>query len=161
MPEQLEKDQAAFWRKVQKTDSCWIWTASLNNHGYGQFRRGRKHGAMAHRFAYEWAKGEIPTDFDIDHLCRNPRCVNPEHLEAVTHRENMLRGDTRPAQNAAKTHCPKGHEYIIQKRGSRSCNVCTKLAMRRLRAESPGFKERQYAATRRWYANKKKAAASA
>lgn len=88
---------------------------------------------MAHRFAYELIRGKIPEGLDIDHLCRNRQCVNPEHMEPVTPRENTIRGDTIPAHNLKKTHCPKGHPLSgdnlvkspsIIKLGYRWCKTC-------------------------------------
>ena len=74
-----------FWNKVNKTEGCWLWTAALS-HGYGRFGK----GGAAHRLAWEDRNGPIPEGLVLDHLCRVPRCVNPEHLEPVTHRENTL-----------------------------------------------------------------------
>ena len=92
-------------------DGCWEWGGSRHFLGYGEFRwAGRK--GKAHRFAYEWFVGAIPTGLELDHLCRERSCVNPDHLEAVTHRENVLRGEGLAAKNILKTHCPRGHPYL-------------------------------------------------
>ena len=98
---------ALFWEKVSQDQSgCWVWQACLVD-GYGQLRRaGRRH--YAHRLAYEELVGPV-TMPALDHLCRNRACVNPAHLEQVTHRDNLLRGDTFTAHNANKTHCYRGH----------------------------------------------------
>lgn len=85
----------------------------------------------AHRVSYLWGKGEIPTGLDLDHLCRNRACVNPDHLEAVSRSVNLLRGKTIPAKHASKTHCPQNHEYstentYIGANGSRQCRTCRK-----------------------------------
>lgn len=101
-----------FWSRVTVTsaEQCWIWQGPTNGHGYGAFRD-LGFFTSAHRFAYETRNGAIPPGLVIDHLCRTPRCVNPAHLEAVTQRENVLRGDGPAAVNALKTHCPQGHAY--------------------------------------------------
>lgn len=117
-----------FWEKVQKTDGCWEWLAAKNRWGYGVFYGGER-AEQAHRFAYRTLIGPIPEGLTIDHLCRNPGCVNPAHLEPVTQRENVLRGETRTAANAAKTHCPQGHPYdeentYLAPSGSRICRAC-------------------------------------
>ncbi len=78
-----------FWRKVDKTPACWLWTDTPNHDGYGRFKADRK--IMAHRFAYEEANGPVPEGLELDHLCRNRLCVRPDHLEAVTHTENVRR----------------------------------------------------------------------
>ena len=89
-----------FWVKVEFTDSCWWWLASANQAGYGSFwLSGRL--VRAHRWAYTYFNGPIPPDRELDHLCRNPPCVNPAHLEVVTHRENGLRGLT-PSLSSAR-----------------------------------------------------------
>ncbi len=81
-----------FWAKVSKTDECWLWTGSKND-GYGKFRPvANQRPVLAHRYAYELLVGPIPRDLTLDHLCRVHSCVNPEHLEPVTRRENILRG---------------------------------------------------------------------
>ena len=98
-----------FWAKVKKTETCWIWTGAQSL-GYGQ--TSIKHKVIwAHRFSYELHKGPIPDGLQIDHLCKNKLCVNPDHLEAVSQKENLRRGDGIAARNSKKTHCPQGHEF--------------------------------------------------
>lgn len=77
-----------FWEKVEKTETCWNWTAALTGMGYSQFWYAGK-VRPAHRYSYELAKGPIPEGMVIDHICHNPACVNPEHLRATTHKQNM------------------------------------------------------------------------
>ena len=81
-----------FWAKVEKGPDCWLWRGALNNRGYGQFRREKPHLMLAHRWAYESVHGHIPDGLTLDHLCRTPACVRPDHLEAVTLAENARRG---------------------------------------------------------------------
>jgi len=110
---------------------CVLWTASLTKYGYGQIGIGRDM-KRAHRVAYELAKGPIPQGLEIDHLCRVRSCINPDHLEAVTKRENILRGYGTHAIHARATHCPKGHPLIEGnlyrapglKRGRGQCLTC-------------------------------------
>jgi hypothetical protein len=83
--------EARFWEKVDKTDTCWLWTGSSDRLGYGRFSTWPS-VTLAHRFAYELLAGPIPDGLVIDHLCRTPSCVNPDHLEPVTQRENLRRG---------------------------------------------------------------------
>ncbi len=117
-----------FWDKVDKGGCCWIWTAGVRG-GYGGFKVNRKL-VDAHRYAFELTKGKIPEGLQIDHLCRNHSCVNPEHLEAVTQRENVLRGYGVCANNSRKTHCKRGHELIGNNLGhekystKRRCKTC-------------------------------------
>ena len=116
--------RARFWAKtVPGLNGCILWTAALTANGYARFSS-QGVDFRAHRLAYEWAKGPVSDDLVIDHLCRVRRCVNPDHLEAVTHAENMRRGEW-----ANKTHCPRGHEYTpentyVAKTGWRSCRAC-------------------------------------
>ena len=117
-----------FWSKVDKTNTCWNWTAAKNKKGYGQFWINKKQD-LSHRVSYEEINGKIPQGLQIDHLCRNPSCVNPHHLETVTQKENILRGISFSAQNSKKTHCSEGHEYskkntYVYHNGWRQCKIC-------------------------------------
>ncbi|MCU1617180.1 MAG: hypothetical protein JWO98_4720 [Frankiales bacterium] len=119
-----------FWPKVHKTESCWLWVASLNSKGYGQFYDGRR-VVQAYKFAYEMARGPVPDGLDLDHLCRNPVCVNPAHLEPVTSRANTLRGYGPTAIHARKTHCIRGHELPAPNaRRERECLPCKAIRAR-------------------------------
>lgn len=116
-----------FWSKVVQTDNCWIWIASVNKLGYGTFNYNHK-TILAHRFAWQLVNSYIPEGMELDHLCRNPPCVRPDHLEPVTHKENCGRGNAGLYQSI-KTHCPQGHEYSLQNtrilsNGGRSCKTC-------------------------------------
>ena len=84
---------------------CWVWDKGKLSAGYGTTRI-EGVTKLVHRIAYEYIIGAIPNGLELDHLCRNHACYNPEHLEAVTHIENMRRG-----KHARKTHCPNGHPY--------------------------------------------------
>jgi len=111
-------------------NGCWIWIGSKDSCGYGLFQADRKR-IRAHRFIYKYYNGDIPSNLEINHICGNPSCVNPAHLEAVTHRENILSGKGIPAINARKTHCDYGHTLSgdnlwIQSNGSRHCRACWK-----------------------------------
>jgi hypothetical protein len=124
-----------FWKHVEITPSCWLWTASVISTGYGQIFSEPGKMMLAHRLSYELHVGPIPPGSELDHLCRNPKCVNPEHLEAVSHYENVRRGESGSARNARKTHCPKGHPYsganlLVGRSGARRCRECCRRACR-------------------------------
>jgi hypothetical protein len=127
-----------FWKKVvvRLDTGCWEWNGSKNQ-GYGQFQVHPKVSIRAHRFSYEMLVGPVPDGKELDHSCRNRSCVNPSHLEPLTHRENTLRGNTIVAANAVKTHCPYGHplsgdNLIFYKNGSRHCRTCARASSRRV-----------------------------
>ena len=123
-----------FWRKVNKTETCWLWAASINSRGYGQFKMDGR-SWQAHRIAYELQVGPIPDGLQIDHLCRVRACVNPDHLEAVSQEENIRRGEGVAVANAIKTHCPQGHPYDEANtyiyHGARQCRACSAARDRR------------------------------
>lgn len=132
-----EAPQTRFWSKVDRESSaCWLWRGTINTDGYGTFYYDRR-VVKAHRYAYELLRDAIPPGLELDHLCRNRTCVNPTHLEPVTRRENILRGESPPARNARKTHCAQGHplsgENLVLLDGRR-CRVCRELRLRNRRA---------------------------
>src|SRR2546426_6874926 len=121
---QFRPVEKRFWEKVQKTGpvpanfplfgNCWLWLGHIDKKsGYGKFglycSPNRSRTVSAHAYAYEATHGRVPAGLELDHLCRVRSCVNPFHLEAVTHRQNVLRGNGISAKRALKTHCPKGH----------------------------------------------------
>ena len=139
-----------FWVRVDKTETCWLWTAARTD-GYGRFRLADRM-AYAHRFAHELLVGPIPDDREIDHLCRVRHCVNPAHMELVTSRENTLRGEGHAARNAAMALCPKGHPLVEGnlrlsqlRRGKRACLPCDREDARRRQApkqqRAPGVRD--------------------
>lgn len=116
---------------------CWEWTGAKAL-GYGVIGRGRRNDGtvQVHRALWEWLCGPVPSGMQLDHLCRNRACCNPNHLEVVTQRENILRGDSTAAQHARKTHCIHGHLFdetntYFDRRGRRTCRTCRRLNMAR------------------------------
>jgi hypothetical protein len=121
---------------------CWTWTGAINEDGYGIFCK-----RTAHRYSYTQFKGPIPKGLEIDHLCSNRKCINPAHLEAVTHKENIQRswsrGKCEHFKNRlgeikkAKTHCPQGHPYsgenltIDKSSNARRCIICEQAKFKR------------------------------
>jgi hypothetical protein len=89
------------WGRVDFEGECWVWLGALNAAGYGHLRR----FGYAHRLSWEMLRGPIPQGMTIDHLCRNRKCVRPDHLEVVSRAENVRR------ENASRSHCPQGHPY--------------------------------------------------
>jgi hypothetical protein len=141
-----ERTEARFWAKVNKTETCWLWTGAKFPTGYGHWRRSE----YAHRVAYALAIGPIPAGMQIDHTCHNGTeclggsscphraCVNPAHLEAVTQAVNIARGNAN-LQQKMQTHCRNGHPFdqantYHHPRGQRVCRICTRESGARYRA---------------------------
>lgn len=113
-------------------DDCWIWRGTVDRFGYGQVGVGNVHKKV-HRVVYELLVGPIPPDLELDHLCRVCACCNPRHLEPVTHRVNLLRGQTIVARAALASSCPRGHPYSAENTyvqpsapDSRRCRACAR-----------------------------------
>lgn len=135
-----------FWSYVKRTDSCWIWIGYRTRDGYGRFKAGGR-TFQAYRWIYEKLVGPIPEGLQIDHVCHTEdpecaggwscphrACVNPDHMEPVTRKENTLRGRSFSAENATKTHCKRGHPYgespYVDSFGSRHCSECRRIRQR-------------------------------
>lgn len=138
--------QPAMQRILQRTEivpgpldtPCWVWTGAGRRYGYiavGSIADGSYRNARVHRVAYEHLVGPVPADLVLDHLCKVPKCLNPDHLQPVTQRVNLLRGDTITAQHAAKTHCIHGHAFDASNtrrdRRGRRCRTCERICEER------------------------------
>jgi hypothetical protein len=119
-------DEAKFFTFVEKGSGCWLWRGRVDRHGYGRFS-----GGLAHRIAFQWLSGAIPEGLTLDHLCRTPLCVNPDHLEPVTSAENIRRA------SLSRTRCKRGHAftaentYLQKNTGSRTCRECMRARGRK------------------------------
>ena len=118
---------------------CWDWLGTKIKGGYGVISVGPSNTKLAHRVSYEMHVGPIPPGLTIDHLCRNPSCVNPAHLEAVTQRVNNLRGQTITSVNSKKQACVNGHLFdevntYMRPSGHRDCKQCIRARGRAYRA---------------------------
>ena len=129
-----DSDKERFLLKVavSSKEKCWNWTACLSARGYGRFQLNGNTYA-AHRVSFVLHGGILEKDKEIDHKCRNKSCVNPDHLQQITHKENVLIGESLQAKNKRKTHCIRGHEfkdsttYYRPDDGGRTCNICRML----------------------------------
>ena len=135
LPIPTAKDVERFMRRVEVTSSCWLMSGSQTRGGYVQFQYQGKR-IMCHRFAYIAFEGDIPTDLEIDHLCRIKNCVNPDHLEPVTTKENLRRDPNNLSTiNATKTQCIRQHDLAdayLMPNGERRCLHCAKINNRLL-----------------------------
>ena len=135
----VKSTEERFWKFVDKTDTCWLWTG-YKLVGYGRFnaavsRKAKTKNSSAHRWSYELANGPILNGLQLDHLCRTPACVRPDHLEPVTHLENQRR------RALTITSCPQGHPYneantYVRHDGHRQCRACAAAAQRLRRAST-------------------------
>jgi len=122
--------------KIDEQSGCWVWVGALSSNGYGSFRAIPAIAEAAHRVSYRLRHGALPPKgFDLDHLCRNRACVNPDHLEVVTRSVNLNRGIKR---NLLKTQCPSVHAYSgenlrVHPTGGRACKACNAAAVKRYR----------------------------
>lgn len=128
MTAELLREDTRFWSKVALAgdSECWLWLASTRSTGYGRYWTGERYES-AHRYAYEQTVGPIPTGLVIDHLCRVRLCCNPAHMEPVTNRENVRRGDAASVLNTGR--CKNGHEMTsentyIRRNGWTNCRTC-------------------------------------
>lgn len=132
------KERIAESVQVNPNTGCWIWQKSKSRNGYGKMFVGSKRDGTnrlgeAHRVAYEAYRGPIPAGLECDHLCRRRDCVNPDHIELVTHMENMLRGNTLVALGAYRKRCRRGHplagdNLVVERNGTRRCRACRREA---------------------------------
>lgn len=129
---------------VDANTGCWQWLGSINGSGYAVVKlRGVQHNA--HRLIYEIFMGHVPKELHVDHLCRNRGCVNPEHMDPVYPRVNIMRGEGPAAYNARKTHCKRGHplsgENLVVDRitGKRACRTCKRATTQRYHQRKKGL----------------------
>jgi hypothetical protein len=133
-----ELQEQRLFSKIEITGFCWNWLGKPRSQKtkakYGTFWLGQNR-YLAHRFVYEYLVGNIPVDLQIDHLCRNTLCVNPDHLEPVTAQENLSRSFGMGAVNARKIYCVNNHplsgsNLFIASDNSRQCKICRTARMR-------------------------------
>lgn len=146
-----------FWSKVTKTDICWNWMGGKSAAGYGYFYAELRPNKIvrAHRWSYEQANGPIPDGLQMDHLCRNHACVRPDHLEAVTGKENQAR-----SPRVMATHCQFGHPLtIVDKTNNwRGCPICKKQSSRKsYERKTPEQRERTRVRALKYYHDHKEA----
>jgi hypothetical protein len=123
---------------VDAETGCWVWQRAKNAKGYGRVLigsrvDGTRRVVYAHRLSYELHVGPVPDGLDLDHLCRNTSCCNPAHLEPVTRRENVLRGEAPAAKQWRLGECNRGHAFTPENtyvnKGKRYCRTCQRARM--------------------------------
>lgn len=136
--------QERFWRRVNKTDSCWLWTGTKNSAGYGRLVVGGIKKA-AHRYSYELHNGPVPEGLFVCHHCDVKPCVNPAHLYAGTHADNMRDASERGLLSVPKVQhkqCRRGHVYDLLNsnwyNGYPQCRLCRRERKAASRASSSG-----------------------
>ncbi len=130
------EDQVFSRVSPEPNSGCWLWTGSLNDDGYGQMSLNAKM-RKSHDVVYRMMKGPVPEGLELDHKCRVRCCVNPDHLEPVTHKENCERGILRE-RNLGRTHCKRGHPFDgdnlrHDNKGTRICAECSRMRCRQCR----------------------------
>lgn len=129
-PEELARFESKY---DQNSSGCWVWNGPLDRDGYGTFFL-RKRSRKAHRVGWFAYLGDIATGYVINHKCRNRACVNHQHLDQITVRENALTdSNSIAAVNARKTHCKKGHLFDRLYGGQRYCSICDAAKSKRLK----------------------------
>ena len=131
--EELDKYKNRLLSKSKKVNDCIEFTGSTQTGGYGQMGVSGK-VYLTHRLAYEWFVGPIPSGLELDHICKNKRCMNVDHLEPVTHSENLIRRGLKGKRlnKPERTHCRRGHELTpentyVRSNGLRFCQTCRKM----------------------------------
>lgn len=160
LPEDVRRDLRIriFSRIITDGRGCWNWVGSIKPGGYGNITY-KKVVYNAHRISFAVFSGTIPAGLTIDHLCKNRRCLNPQHMEIVTAGENALRGGSSPAMNAKKRVCKRGHELVSlsdKRKGhssaKRHCPICERMDAL---SWNQNHKERKNANNRRYARNKR------
>ena len=141
--DEIDRDalMQAFERQYVVVDSaCWIWVGPRSSRGYGRMNVGKygknRGGVGAHCVSYWLFVSPVPEGKELDHLCRQPSCVNWRHLEPVTHRENVLRGSGPFAEKARRTHCLKCNQPLVPHGKSRGCPPCEQARNRKWWADN-------------------------
>ncbi len=145
-----------FWRLITVDEAgCWVWGGSRTAGGYGRYQY-----QLSKAYVHHWTGGKPPEGLVTDHLCRNRACCNPAHLEFVSPRTNVLRGEGLPAGRAKKTHCLRGHSLTDSNayhyKGHRFCKICSRERTRKRWNENPAVREANRLRSAAWYKEKKK-----